>query len=204
MKVLLPVLLLGLCLMACVDEEEPVQHSKTFSYGYRDGEQVYFLIEAKVSRKRAPTWFIMPIERSPEIFFHELFLYRFQPATKKLEKLSSLRKDFPHGLSIKSSKFVRKGDLLIYAYQAASDVKRGLLYALGSWDLSQDAPGPLAPSSPVPAEDALNKEHFGLYKSPYTANPGIVPISELRRKILAGIDEAQWGLDWKKTADEGS
>ena len=54
-------------------------------------EGVYFLAEYRVSRYRRPVWFIMPIERSPTVYYEGVFLYRFRAGdSTELERLAVL------------------------------------------------------------------------------------------------------------------
>ncbi|MFW5878814.1 MAG: hypothetical protein ACOCVR_03260 [Myxococcota bacterium] len=172
---------------------KPIQYQKTFSYGLEDEDAVYFLLEYKVWRARAPVWFIMPIERSPEIFFQEIYLYRYQPETQRLEKLATVRDDFPPGVSIRSTKLTGDDGDVIFAYQAGNSLERGILYEVRIWDragrrlLSPD------PEGPSPTDSPLHERYFGEYRSPWTDNPGIMPISDVKA-LAAGAPEEDWDL----------
>ncbi len=185
---------LAFCAAAsCSHSRDSVRHTRTFSYGFEDAEMVYFLLEYRVSRPRAPVWFIMPIERRPEVFFHELYLYRYDQEAGRLEKLGTVRDEFFPGGSIAGSKFTKDEDRIIFAYRTGHGNGYSLLFEVRIFDVARDRLLPPDPNGPAPADSAIHRRYFEDYVSPYRDNPGIVGIAELKER-LSEVAEEEWDL----------
>lgn len=177
-------------------QRESRQYRRDYSYGFREGDQVYFLLEYRVFRRRRPIWFIMPIERSPVYYDHRIFLYRYDTAEGRLEQLGLVRDEIPTQTNIKSSLFTRENGRVIFAYQAGWESGQGLLYELRGWDTARDRfadpvmEGGVRVSRGSPTMD----RYFRDYVSPWWDNPGVITITELRTEILRDVSDEDWGL----------
>ncbi len=182
---------------ACAHSEKPTRYGKSFSYGLRHDKSVYFLLDYQVSRARSPVWFIMPIERSPLVLFHEIYLYRYEPTSGHLERLATLHDSPSRGVNVGDSKFIKDGDVFVFAYRAGFDEEYRLLYEIRQWDIAERRLRDVGPKIAGTRDSALYQRYFGDYSSPAVANPGVVGISKLIREILADVEDSAWDLPRK-------
>ncbi|TVR31958.1 MAG: hypothetical protein EA404_08835 [Spirochaetaceae bacterium] len=174
-------------------ESDSRRASKRFSYGFQDGEQCYFLLEYKVSTPRRPVWFIMPIERSPKMHYHRIFLYRFDTTTQELERLATVLETVPRQTTIQSTIFGLRDGRVVFAFNSGWDSERGLLHDLRVWD--RDAGALVEAERVVAPRDAPEiARYFGDYQGGLANYPGMMTITTLRNEILTGVSEEQWDL----------
>ncbi len=164
--------------------------STRLSPGFVHEESIYFLVEHRVSRRRRPVWFIMPIERSPVVYEHTIYLYRYESEAGRVERLATIA-ERPPSASLQYTKFASDGDRVVFASQVAVDLHDGTIFELRFWDTSSGELIDPGPESRGPADSPLHRRYFAGYLSPWSANPGIVPTSDLRRMI----PELDVGLD---------
>ncbi len=167
--------------------------SRSFSFGFQDEDDYYFLMEYRVSTPRRPVWFIMPIERSPVVHDHRIFLYRFNAGTGTLERLATVLDEVPRQTSITFTIFGLREGRLVFAFQSGSEPDVGLLYDLRVWD--RDAQSLVEDERVVTPRDAPEYDrYFGDYEGGLADYPGMVSISTLRHQILADVSQEQWEL----------
>ena len=171
-----------------------VNYTRDLSYGFRDGEDYYFIVEYRVWQRRRPIWFIMPIERGSRVFHHEIYLYRYRSNAHRLEQIATLRDTVNVGTNIKQSRFVRTEDRIVFSFDVGRTDGLQSLYDVFVLDPSTLSLSPAGPEQPVRRESELFQRYFGEYRSPFTANPGIVGITGLRTDVLRAVEEDDWGL----------
>ena len=171
-----------------------VNYTRELSYGFRDGEDYYFIVEYRVWQRRRPIWFIMPIERGSRVFHHEIYLYRYRADSDRLEKIATLRDTINVGTNIKQSRFVRTTDGIVFSLDAGRTDGIESVYDVFVLDPSTLSLSPAGPEQPVPRDSELFQRYFGEYRTPFTANPGIVGITELRTDVLRAVKEDDWRL----------
>lgn len=174
--------------------DKPVNYTMNFSYGFRDKDAVYFLLEYKVWKARSPLWFIMPIERAPQIYFQKIFLYRYLIEENRLDRQAVVREDFPPGVDVQGSKFTKDGGAVVFAYPAGRDARHTLLYEIRVWDIAGGRFLDLDGTVPAPAGSPAHQKYFGDYKSPWASNPGVIGITELKKVIMKDVTPEQWDL----------
>lgn len=177
---------------------QPVNYRHTLSSGMEMGDDVYFLTEYTVSRSRRPFWMIMPVERSPRIYYQGIFLYRLQPESLQLEQLALVRDDhpLPAQTSVGTAQLITDDDAVIFAYKSGWDSDLGQLYDLRRWHLDEERLLP-GERQEVPVTAALFEQYFAEYVRPFWDNPGYVSVGQLR-DWLAEVPDAAWALprDW--------
>ena len=194
---LIIVLVVGLLLYPVVFpyRSSEAQQRRTLSDGFGDGDQIYFLLDYRVSRARRPVWFIMPIERPPKVYHRSLALYRFDVDSGRLVRLAILKEnDFPVQFNARYTQFTKADEAIVFAYRAGWDSEQGVLYAVHAWDPVTQTfvlGGPDA--DPVIETAPEYQVHFSDYLSPWTDNPGILPVTELQER-LAVVPSAAWNL----------
>ncbi len=174
-------------------ESDSRRASKRFSYGFQDGEQCYFLLEYKVSTPRRPVWFIMPIERSPIVHYHRIFLYRFDTTTRQLERLATVLEAVPRQTTIQSTIFGLRDGRVVFAFASGWDSELGRLTDLRVWDL--EAKTLVETERVVAPRDAPEiARYFGDYEGGLANYPGMMTITTLKNEVLADVSEEQWDL----------
>lgn len=171
--------------------EYPVQHGRSFSPGLRTGTEVYFLLEYTVQQRRRPVWFIMPIERSPRVFLYGIYLYRYDTGTETLEQLAMAADQARPQTSVVDAMLRRHQERIVFAYRRGWASGEGLLYHPFAWDTRAGRLLELAP--PRGRKEPEIAEYFSDYKSPSTANPGVISITDLR-SLVQDIPPEEWGL----------
>lgn len=194
---LLIVLVVGLLLYPVVFpyRSSEAQEMRILSDAFEDEGSLYFLLDYRVSRARRPVWFIMPIERSPTVYHRSLALYGFDMDSETLTRLEVLKEDnFPFQFNARRTQFIKTDDVIVFAYRAGWDSEAGPLYAVHHWNpekrmFAQGGPG----ATPVPEAAPEYHTHFADYLSPWTDNPGILPVTQLRER-LETVPKAAWNL----------
>ncbi|MCA1753703.1 MAG: hypothetical protein LC641_03175 [Spirochaeta sp.] len=173
-----------------------VNYRRTHSYGFHDEQtnMYYFIVEYRVSKPRRPIWFIMPIERPSHVYFHKIFLYTYDATHGRLQQRAVLRDDVGYGTNIKSSRFVRRDAGIVFSYSRGYIIDKGFLHDVFVVDPCSVEVRPAGSERAVLDTSPLFQQNFGDYQSPFTANPGIVGITELRTTVLAKVSEEDWGL----------
>ncbi len=167
--------------------------SKSFSYGFFDGTECYFLLEYRIYTKRRPVWFIMPIERRPKLHYHRVMLYRFDTEAQKLERLATVLEDVPHQTFLNSTLFGLRDGRVVFAFPSGWDSELGSLTDLRVWDREAEA---LLEAERVHApRDAPEIAHyFGDYEGGLASYPGMITITKLKNAVLAGVTADHWDL----------
>ena len=166
--------------------------SREVSYGFRSGESLYFLADYSRKKRGRRFWFILPFEGSITVLHRDISLFRYDIPENRLTRLALLRRDFPlPAANVKHSLFRQSGDRLLIAYIMGQETKErfAFRYDLIDYDLTKGR----MEMATVFEDDPRYRKFFGDYESPFTANPGIVGISELNRDYLKGITEEQCG-----------
>lgn len=173
-----------------------VNYRRDLSYGYHDEQSdlYYFIVEYRVSRPRRPIWFIMPIELPSQVYFHKIFLYTYDVQQNRLEQRAVLRDNVGHGTNIKSSRFMGNEEGIVFSYSSGWSKERGMLHDVFVADRQSTEVRPAGTEQAVPETSPLFQQYFGAYQSPFTANPGVVGITELSTHVLAEIEEEDWEL----------
>ena len=116
-RLLIIVVMLGFIFLSGVySSAEGVYYSKTFSWGLFESEDVYFLLDYRVSRPRRPLWFILFIERPGKVYYHRIFFFRYNPEEDEL-----VREEFPPGVWVSGSRIKERDGKIIFAYRAGFD-----------------------------------------------------------------------------------
>lgn len=174
-------------------ENDSRRYSKSFSYGFREGNLYYFLLEYRVSTPRRPVWFIMPIERPSIVHYHRIFLYRFDTATQKLERLATVQETVPRQTNIKSTIFGLRDGRVVFAFTSGWDNEHGLMEDLRVWD--RDAQSLVDAEQVVAPRDSPEiARYFGDYEGGLADYPGMMTITSLKNEVLADVTEEEWDL----------
>jgi len=173
-----------------------VNYRRTHSYGFHDQATniFYFIVEYRVARPRRPVWFIMPIERPARVYFHKIFLYTYDAPHGRLQQRAVLRDDVGYRTNIQSSRFARSDAGIVFSYISGYSIDQGFLHDVFVVDPRSGVVRPLDTEPAMPEASPLFQQYFGDYQSPFTANPGIVGITELRTTVLTEVSEEDWGL----------
>lgn len=173
-----------------------LNHRRELSYGYLDAETntYYFLVDYRISRSRRPVWFILPIERPPQVYFHKIYLYSYDATHARLQQLAVLRDDVGPNTNVKYSRFTRTATGIVIAYSSGWAAGEGLQHDVFILDPHSAVVRPAGGQSQIPETSTLFQQYFGTYLSPFEANPGVVGITELRTRVLATVSEDDWGL----------
>ena len=159
-------------------------------------EGVYFLAEYRVSRYRRPVWFIMPIERSPTVYYEGVFLYRFRAGDgTELERLAVLREDWPlpPQTTVRWAQLVESGNEIAMAYESGRNSDLELQYDLRVWDRVEGRLRNETEGEFVDRDDASFQKYFSGYASPPDANYGFVSMTDMR-DALEPLDIDIWGF----------
>ena len=173
-----------------------VNYRQDLSYGFHDAETdlYYFMVEYRVSKPRRPVWFIMPIELPSRVYFHKIFLYTYDAQHNRLEQRAVLSDNVGPGTNIKSSRFASSEEGIVFSYSRGWSKERGMLHDVLIADRHSPEVWPAGAEQVMPETSPLFQHYFGEYQSPFTANPGVVGITELRTTVLAEVSEEDWGL----------
>lgn len=196
---LIMLLVVGLLLYPVVQPyspDRPIRYTRTLSPGFAYEDTVYFLLDYRVSRYRRPVWFIMPIERSPTVYFQAIYLYAWEPADHALTQLDVLRSDFPFPprVSVNMARFLPAEEGIALAYQAGTTAEFDTQWDLRIWNPDT---GTLRPAGTqlnlVTESSSAYQQHFADYRSPAADNPGRIAITDLR-ELLEGLTAEDWDL----------
>ncbi len=199
------------------NRESSAVYSKNFSHGFRVDREIYFLLEYKVWQPRRPIWFILPIERPPRAHYNRIFLYRFDPEEQRLDRLAQVRETIGPRTNVKYTLFTTgeavsddgrmHGKTIVFAYSAGWDADQGFLYDLLAWHIKAGKLTGAEDTTTPPAGDTERRlygretpemrRYFERYASPWTDNPGVISITELKQEILSVLPEEKWGLPRK-------
>jgi len=173
-----------------------VNYRRDLSYGFYDEQTdlYYFIVEYRVSKPRRPIWFIMPIELPSRVYFHKIFLYTYDAQHKRLEQRAVLRDNVGYGINVKSSRFAGSEEGIVFSYSRGWSKERGMLHDVFIADRHSTEVRPAGTEQAMPETSPLFQRYFGEYQSPFTANPGVVGITELRTTVLAEVSEEDWEL----------
>ncbi|TVR91426.1 MAG: hypothetical protein EA428_05745 [Spirochaetaceae bacterium] len=173
-----------------------MNYRRTHSYGFHDQETniYYFIVEYRVAKPRRPVWFIMPIERPARVYFHKIFLYTYNATHSRLQQRAVLRDEVGYRTSIQSSRFTRSDAGIVFSYISGYSTDQGFVHDVFIVDPHSGEVRPVDAEPAMLETSPLFHQYFGDYQSPYTANPGIVGITELRTTVLAEVSEEEWGL----------
>ncbi len=179
------------------NSNRPVVYSKNYSPGFYNDGYIYFLLDYDVWQRGRSFWFIMPVEGRKRVHFREIYLYRFEPESNELDKLSVLRKDFKPAISVSYARFIEDNGNIVFAYVAGYDNSVNRLVDIFIWDKESNVLIDTGYDNPVGESNLLYKKYFSDYRSPATDNPGIINISRLRNEILQHLSEKDYGLPKK-------
>ncbi|OHD25650.1 MAG: hypothetical protein A2064_01820 [Spirochaetes bacterium GWB1_66_5] len=149
------------------------------SQGFRAGDALYFVADYLESRPGLTLWFILPFRTGPHVRVHQVVLCRASTGSARPEVLAVLEADRTTVLS-RNHMFREHGDGVVVAYDRLWDRERRMVVKeIFSWTPAD------ARLRRTPAAEAAEAFHrsFADYKSPYTANPGIVERSQVRELL---------------------
>ncbi len=144
------------------------------SQGFRAGDALYFVVDYLESRPGRTLWFILPFQTGPHVRVHQVVLCR-AAAGGRPEVVALLEEDRTTVLS-RNHMFREQGGLVVLAYDRLWD--RALKTTVKEVFAWNHAEGRLLRTPADEAGEAFGRAFAG-YKSPYSANPGIIERSAL-------------------------
>ena len=191
------ILALIITILYSCSSQRPAHHSITHSYGFYHQEHIYFLLDYKVSQQGRRFWFILPFQLPTKVHFREIYFYRYEPALDNIQKLGVCRKEFKPNISVKSSKFTKDNNKIIFSNYVGYDENKNRQMDIFIWDSKKEEFIDTGYKNPVDENNPLYKKYLSDYISPWSDNPGIIGISRLRREILQHLTVEDYDLPKK-------
>ena len=164
-----------------------------FSAAMRYDESMMSHLRSRSPGSVATVRFIMPIERSPKLHYHRVFLDRFDTSTQKLERLATVLEAVPRQTFINSTIFGLRNGRVVFAFNSGWDSEQGSLNDLRVWD--REAQSLIEAERVVAPRDAREiARYFGDYEGGLASYPGMMTITSLKSEVLAGATEEEWDL----------
>lgn len=150
------------------------------SQGFRHGDTVFFLADHHRYLPGRTFWFILPMKAGPKTLLHQTRLYSLDTNKKTLKLEAILRDTAELTCMVNSAKWALREGALYFSYNPSNRISPRTGHAeraVFRRDMSTGA------VSAMPGPEEALAELFAGYRSPYSANPGIVEISEYKKLL---------------------
>lgn len=174
---------LAACCWASPFHHGTVETTLNLSQGYRSGDTVFFLADHHRYRRGRTFWFVLPFNVGSRTQSHRTALYSLNTRTRALKLEAVLAEPAEPTCAVSFAKWALKDGVLFFSYDPSNRLGPGgrTVRALYRRDMATGAVERIA--------DAGQHEAslFAGYRSPWTANPGVIEISDYKALLPDGV-----------------
>jgi hypothetical protein len=159
-----------------------VEATLNLSQGFRHGDTVFFLADYHRYQQGRTFWFILPLKAGPNTLCHLTVLYALDARTRTLRRVAVLADPADLTCSVRFAQWVIRDGILYVAYNPSNRLSPGSGQTERTVFRRDMTSGVV---SALPEPERSYQELFSDYRSPWTANPGVIEISDYKSLLPA-------------------